>query len=227
MCLPQQQIDTTLRIASVIDDRSGSNRVWCIGLFHSFEYINNYHPMALLPSPAPTSILNIADHLSKPLSTTTHQRLVTLIGVDTVDPTATADLAATASVATAAVGAAPTADTAPTVVAFASTATTSSDSVPTLLHPNPVPYFVDTGASYPIAPAVSDYLSVSQAPYGLIRSASTSVASVSKPPVDPYTLITGEEVSVDPVDLSSTDTDLVDTSVDISEFASAFEVFEV
>jgi len=40
----------------------------------------NYHPMNLLPAFAPTSNLNIADHLSKPLPTTTHQRIVSLIG---------------------------------------------------------------------------------------------------------------------------------------------------
>jgi len=52
------------------------------------------------------------------------------------------------------------------------------------------------------------------APYGLYRSAAslvsdsklTSVASkATSTPVDPYTLITGEDVSVDPVDLSSPD----------------------
>jgi len=75
-------------------------------------------------------------------------------------------------------------------------------------------------------------LEIAQAPYGLIRSASdtsvasdsnfdTSVASDSKAyskvvstPVDPYTLITGEDTAT--VDLSFPDSDTVDTV----EFAS-------
>jgi len=122
-----------------------------------------------------------------------------------------------------------------TVVASASTTAPTSDPVP-LLHPNPVPYVVDTGASLPISPFKSDFI---QAPFGLIRSA-TSVAYSSKASSkaysnDPYTLITGEDVSVDPVDLSSTDTDSVDTfefastltkdHFDIWEFGTATLVF--
>jgi len=91
-----------------------------------------------------------------------------------------------------------------------------------------LPIVLDTGASYSRTPSALDFaLEVTQAPYGFIRSAfDTSVASSSKvasTPIDPYTLITGE----DTVDLLSTDTDSVDTSVDISKFASAFEVLEV
>jgi len=168
-----------------------------------------------LPSLAPTSY-TIADHLSKPLPTTTHQRLITLIGAGpTVDPTATADLAATATVATA-----------PT-----STSVSATDSVP-LLHPNQVPYLLDTGASFPLAPASSDF---STAPFGLLRSASVSVASNSKASskvysTDPYTLITGEDTATaSSVDLSSPDlfaleSDLVE-SFDIWEFGTATLVF--
>jgi len=148
------------------------------------------------PSLAPTSY-TIADHLSKPLPTTTHQRIVSLIGAGpTVDPLASADPTATVA--------------APTVVAstvdpLTTTATTISDSVPTL-HPNPaptLPIVLDTGASVPLAPAVLDYLSVSPASFGLIRSA--KVYST-----DPYTLITGEDTTLDlsSPDLSDLDTDL-------------------
>jgi len=58
-------------------------------------------------------------------------------------------------------------------------------------------------------PIASDFLPVAQAPYGLIRSPISVVSKYSKAlastPVDPYTLITGEVVSVDPIDLSSPD----------------------
>jgi len=167
-----------------------------VGLFHSFLNIPiNYHPMALLPTLAPTSTLNVADLLSKPLPTTTHHRHTQLIIGDILS-------ALTTSVATTA-----TVDTAPTVVAsatptvVASATTVTSDSVP-LLHPNPVP--VDAGASLPIQ---SDFI---QAPFRLIRSPtsvaySTTVSSKATLSNDPYTLITGEDVSVNPVDLSSLD----------------------
>jgi len=162
---------------------------------------------------------NIVDLFTRPLPATTHHRFVYLIGTDpTVDPLASAD--PTATVAT------------PTVVAstvdpLTTTAATISDSVPTL-HPNPaptLPIVLDIGASFSLTPFKSDFLS--GAPFGLIRSASNSVTSNSKASSkaysnDPYTLITGD-FSVDPADLSSTDTDSVDTF----EFASAFEAFEV
>jgi len=145
--------------------------------------------MTLLPSIASLTNSNIADLLSKPLS---RHRFTTLIGDATTIPSTT-------SVATA------------TVVAA-----TASDSVPSL-PPNPaptLPIVLDTGASFSSTPFASDFLPVAQAPYGLFRSAAslvsdsklTSVASkVASTPVDPYTLITGEDVSVDPVDLSSPD----------------------
>jgi len=163
----------------------------------------NYHPMNPLLAPALTSTsYTIANHLSKPLPTSTHHRFVSLIGVD---PTAPADLAATATVATA-----PTVDTAPTVVAsitavdsLATVVASASTSVPTL-HPNldpasTLPIVLDTGASIPIA---SDFT-----PFGLIRSAAlvVSIAKAASTPVDPYTLITGENVSGDTTDLSSSD----------------------
>jgi len=138
-----------------------------------------------LPAPALSFVsTSIADLLSKPLPRHRFDTLYTLIG-DAHHP-ATADPSATVNTST-------------TVVASVTTAT--SDSVPTL-HPNPtptLPIVFDTGASIPIAPPASDYLLVSQAPYGLIDSSD----SVSHP----YTLITGEDISVDPVDLLSTDTD--------------------
>jgi len=99
----------------------------------------------------------------------------------------------------------------------------ASDSVP-LLHPNPapaptLPIVLDTGASFSRTPFASDFLPVTPAPYGLIRSASdTSVASkAASTPVDLYTVITGEGAIVD---LSSTDTDSV------FELATAFGVLE-
>jgi len=94
---------------------------------------------------------------------------------------------------------------------------------------------VDTGASFPIAPTVLDYcLLVSQAPCGLIWtpppalvvSNTKVVSTVTSTPVDPYTLITGEDIIIS--DLSSPDLfDLDSDSVDTFEFASAFEVLEV
>jgi len=167
----------------------------------------NYHPMALLPSIASYSS-NIADYFTKPLS---RHHFDTLIGDA---PAAFTPLST--SVAS-------TVDLA-TVVATA-TAPPTSDSVP-----HPAPYLVDTGASLPVAPSYPDFaLEIAQAPYGLIRSAfDSSVVSDSKfnsviptfkasyefasTPVDPYTLITGE----DAIDLSFPDSDSVDTV----EFAS-------
>jgi len=170
------------------------------------------------PLPSITSS-NIANLLTKNLPATTHHRYIQF-GIGD-DPTAIAT--PTTSVAMATVDIASTVDTAPTVVASASSAT--SDLVP-LLHPNLVPYLIDTGASFPIAPvSASDFI---PAPFGLIRSAaSVAYSSGSKAPskvtspVDPYTLITGEDTTT--TDLSSTDSDSVDTF----EFASAFEVLEL
>jgi len=173
--------------------------------------------MNLLPAPALTSInaSTLADYFTKPLS---RHRFDSLIGdIQSPIPSAT-------SVATTTVVASTTVD---------DTAATTSDLVPTL-HPNldpasTLPFVLDTGASFSLTPFKSDFLSGD--PFGLIRSATsvtsnTKVASkVYSTPVDPYTLITGEDVSVDSVDLSSmdsTDTDLVDTL----EFATALEVLE-
>jgi len=73
---------------------------------------------------------------------------------------------------------------------------------------------------------------VPQAPFGLIRSAtsvaySTKISKASSKATlsnDPHTLITGEDVSVDPVDLSSPDLFALDSD---SEFASSIETFDI
>ena len=163
--------------------------------------------MALLPS-IPSS--NIADCLSKPLPTITHQRIVSLIGADpTFDTLASAT---TTSVD-------PSATVAPTT-------TLLSDSVPTA---PTLPIVLDTGASFSRTPFASDFaLEITQAPYGLIRSAfDTSVASdpvasnstafskVSS--TDPYTLITGEDIAIS-VDLSFPDSDSVASTLVYSSF---------
>jgi len=160
----------------------------------------------------PTSNSNsstIADLFTKPLS---RHRFDTLIGIGDIPNTTTP------SVVPATVGPV----VAPTVVASA-TAPTASNSVPIL------PIVLDTGASFSIIPFALDFTS---APYGLIQP-SASVVSNSKVASntaskaasialnDPYTLITGEDVSVDPVDLSSTDSDSVEF-----ELASTFDSFE-
>ena len=176
--------------------------------------------MNLLSSIASCSS-NVADLFTKLIS---RHRFDTLIGDifhTTVDPTSAAS---TTSVAR------------PTVAVV--TSSTNSDSVPTTTPVGPIiaptlPIVLDTGASLTTSPFKSDFLPVTQAPYGLIRSAfDTSVASDSKAysgfastPVDPYTLITGEDVSVDSVDLSSMDSTDTD-SVDTLEFATALEVLE-
>jgi len=168
--------------------------------------------MALLPSIASYSS-NIADYFTKPLS---RHQFDTLIGDA---PAAFTPLST--SVAS-------TVDLATVVATATVVAPPTSDSVP-----HPAPYFVDTGASLPVAPSCPDFaLEIAQAPYGLIRSAfDTSVASdsildisvasdskayskVASTPVDPYTLITGEDTAT--VDLSFPDSDSVDTV----EFAS-------
>jgi len=149
--------------------------------------------MNLLPSNA-SCPSNIADIFTKSLPAPTHHRFVSFIGADpTIDTLASATPVATTTVASA-----------PSV--------TTSDSVPTL-HPNlalapTLPIVLDTGASVSVSPSKSDFLPVTQAPYGLFRSATASVVSSFKAtstPVNPYALITGEDVSVDPVDLSSPD----------------------
>ena len=155
--------------------------------------------MALLPSidsPINTNF-NIADLLSKPLS---RHRFDTLIGDTT---TTTPPLSASAhSAPTAAVASAPT-------VAAVSDSVPSNpnlDPAPTLTLPT-LPIVLDTGVSYSRAPSVSDFLPVGHASYGLFRS---PISVVSKALAsNPYTLITGEDVSVDPVDLSSPDSTII------------------
>jgi len=139
----------------------------------------------------------IADCFTKPLPPTAYQSLLAIGDNPTSTPTTPAIQAAVAT--------APTVDIAPTVVASATTAS-ASDSVP-LLHPNldpaapTLPIVLDTGASIPIALPALDYLPVTQAPFRLIRSATSVVSKVTSTPVAPYTLITGEDI----IDLSSPD----------------------
>jgi len=198
----------TLRINSMTDDPFRFESMRMYWSLHSFEYTNNnYHPMNLLPSIASPVASNIADLLSKPIS---RHRFDTLIG-DIRSP------APSTSVATATVD--PSALVAPTVDSSAAT-TTVVASAPTV--PSATSDSVDTGASLPVAPSYSDFaLDFGQAPYELIRTP-TLVVSDSKAysafqastPVDPYTLITGEDTAT--VDLSFLDSDSVDTV----EFAS-------
>jgi len=173
--------------------------------------------MVLLPS---ITSSNIADLFTKPLSLSRHRFTTTiLIGVDPTTPSTSV---------------APT--VAATVVA-PTTTTLASDSVP--LAPAPLPV-IDTGASHSVTSSfASDFtLEVSQASYGLIRSAfdtSNSVASDSKAyskvvstPVDPYTLITGEDPTFD---LSSLDTtsdsepSFTKVTFDIHDFGTATLTF--
>jgi len=173
--------------------------------------------MNLLPALAPTSHYNIADLFTKPLSSHRYTQLVIGDAPTTYPPsTSVASTVDSVTVAT-------------TVVASASapTAATTSDSVPTAL-----PIVLGTGASLALTPFTSDFtLEVAQAPYGLFRSASSLVSnskvtsvvsSFEATSVDPYTLITGEDVSVDsdPVDLSSPDTTAIDS--DLSCFTKVY-----
>jgi len=167
--------------------------------------------MALLPSSLTlNSNSNVADLFSKPLPTVTHQRTVSLIGAGTtVDPLASAD---------------PTA----TVDSLAAVVDTASDSVP-LLHPNPapaptLPIVLDTGASFSRTPLASDFC-VIQAPYGLIRSP-TSVVPTFNSNSSKFASTPGEDVSVDPFDLSSTDTTIVHSNSGPS-YLQAFTLFHL
>jgi len=167
------------------------------------------HPMALLPAFVSS---NIADLLSKPLPTISHHRYTQLVIGENPTPSTTSVARPTTTVVTSTVDSVTTASAA---VDSVPTATPVSDSVPTL-HPNlalapTLPIVLDTGASFSRTPFASDFLPVAQAPYGLIRSP-TSVVSNSQvnsvfsvkvsSPVDPYTLITGEDPTFD---LSSLD----------------------
>ena len=155
--------------------------------------------MNLYPALAPTSNSNIADFFTRPLPTISHHRFTQLIIGDNPTPSTSVavDLVTVA----------------PTVVASAPT----SDSVPTAL-----PIVLATGASLALTHFPSDFtLEVTQASYGLFRSpisvVSKALASkaLASTPVDPYTLITGEDVSVSVdsnlVDLSSPDTTTIDS----------------
>jgi len=163
--------------------------------------------MALLPS-ITSYPSNIADHFTKPLSLSRHRFTTTTVIGDLHPPPSTT------SVATA------TVDSSATVVASASTVVASasvpittpvSDSVPTL-HPNfTLPIALDTGASIS---RTSAFLPVNQASYGLTQSPISVLSkALASTPIDPYTLITGEDTAID---LSFPDSDSVDTV----EFAS-------
>jgi len=160
----------------------------------------NYHPMNLLPASAPTFNSNISDLFTKPLP---HHRFDTLIGADPTTATPATSVISTLVASTTTVDPLSLA----TAVASAPSAT-PSDSVP-LLHPNPaptLPIVLDTGASIARTPFSLDF-ALEVASYGLFRSPISVVSkALASTPVDPHTLITGEDVSVDPVDLSSPDT---------------------
>jgi len=146
--------------------------------------------MALLPTIASPTSSNIADYFTKPLP---RHRFDTLIGD------------APAAFTPPSTSVAPTVDSSATVVASDSVHTPTS--VGPIIAPT-LPIVLDTGASYSRAPSASDFLPVAHASYGLFRSPISVVSkalTLASPPVDPYTLITGEDVSVDPVDLSSPD----------------------
>jgi len=80
------------------------------------------------------------------------------------------------------------------------------------VHPNfTLPIALDTGASIS---RTSDFLPVNQASYGLTQSPISVLSrALASTPIDPYTLITGEDTATD---LSFPDSDSVDTV----EFAS-------
>ena len=152
--------------------------------------------MNLLPAFAPTSYSsNIADLLTKPLSFSRHRfTTTTLIGDEATTPTT---LAATATVVA---SAPPT-----TASALVSIRPNLTLTLPTL----------DTGDSVSIIPSRSDFLPVNQAPYGLIQSPISVVSkALASTPVDPYTLITGE----DAIDLSSLDLSTSDSVETVSSF---------
>jgi len=151
--------------------------------------------------------------------------LISFIGADP-----TIDTLASATPSTSVTG--PTVVASPTVV---DTAPATTASVPTL-HPNlalapTLPIVLDTGASFSVRSSKSDFLPVAQAPYGLLRSPILVVFKTLATPVDPFTLITGEDVSdsvdSDPIDLSSPDPTVNSDSVyfDIREFGTSSLTF--
>jgi len=222
---------TLLKFESISIRMPHPNRCWCIGLFHSFEYTKqpiNYHPMALLPSIA--SYSSIADLFTKPLSLSRHRFTTTTLIGDLHSPTPSTSVASTVdsvTVVTTVVA------SAPTVVASSSATTaptTASALVPTIL-----PFVLDTGAFLSRTPFPTDFC-VAQASYGLFRSPISVVSkaltskALASTPVDPYTLITGEDIPATTVDLSSSDpfaltSDSVETAFDIREFGTTTLTF--
>ena len=174
----------------------------------------NYHPMNLLPSLA-SYPSNIADLFTKPLSR--HRFPTTTLIGDLHSPTPTTSVVSTLVAFPA------TVDSLATVASPSTGVAPVSDSDQTL-HPNLVPIAFDTGASIP---RTSDFaFETAKASYGLLRSAATFVLDstvdlvvpnsglkVASTPIDPYTLLTGEDTAID---LSFPDSDSVDTV----EFAS-------
>jgi len=186
----------------------------------------NYHPMALLPS-----IASIADLFTRPLPTISHHRYTHLVIGDTTPITPSTLVArATTTVVASAVDSVTAASAAVDSVPTA----TLSDSVPTL-HPTSVPLVLDTGASGPVPRSCSDFpLEIAQASYGLIRSPISVVSkALASTPVDPYTLITGEDaIDLSSSDLSALNSDSVETvssftkvSFDIRQFGTASLTF--
>ena len=171
--------------------------------------------MNLLPAFASTS--NIADLFTRPLPIVSHHRYTHLVIGDATTTTTPSTSVATATVDPSTL-VAPTVDSSTatlTVVASAS-APTASDSVALTpnLDPAPLPVNIDTGASHSVASFASDFLPVAQTPYGLTQSPITVLSkALASTPIDPYTLITGEDTATD---LSFPDSDSVDTV----EFAS-------
>jgi len=184
--------------------------------------------MALLPASTLNSTSNIADLLSKPLS---RHRFDTLIGDTTTITSST-------SVATATVATATPVDFSATGNSLAAVVDPASDSVPTA---PTLPIVLDTGASFSRTPFASDFC-VTQASYGLFRSpiSVVSTALVTKAlastPADPYTLITGEDATVDlslsdPFDFDSDLGTIIDSDsfakvhFDVREFGTASLTF--
>jgi len=185
----------------------------CIDSSHSSLNIQiNYHPVVLLPSLATTSY-NAADLLSKPLPTTTHHQYTQLVIGD--DPTPPATLVVTATV-----------DPVDPVVATASTATvvaSTSDLVP-ILHPNPILLllFPLCWIPEPLTPLYPLLRTSFKLPTDWSSLLLRSFPRLLSPTI--RTLWSQGRILCS-VDLSSTDTDSVDT-FEFAESATAFEVLE-
>jgi len=156
--------------------------------------------MALLPSIASPVASNLADLLTKSLSLSRHRSTATtLIGDEPPTPSATSVVSPLVAF---------TATVAPSTLV----ATTPVAS-PTTLHPHLVSVALDTGTSIS---RTSDFaLEIAQASYGLFQSPISVVSkALASTPVDPYTLITGE----DAIDLSSLDLPTSDSVETVSSF---------